>query len=157
MFLERPEDAWDTRYEDLIALSTRANEGDRFTRWFTDKIFPFFHRHLLQRPHKEEDGLDTMYEYSEKRLNRATEVVSIVVSSLLPTLSIFALYYIDDATYRLAFILCFSALFAGSLAIFTAAKRIEIFTATVGLASVQVVFIGTTPGNSSGSGPGFAN
>ena len=122
-------------------------------------MVPFFHRHLFQRPREEDDGLSTTYEYSDKRLNRATEVVSIVVSSLLPTLSIFALHYIDDSTYRLAFILCFSAVFASCLAIFTAAKRIEIFTATVGLASVQVVFIGTAPGNGSGPGhsPGFVN
>ena len=86
------------------------------------------------------------YEYPDRRLNRATEVVSIVVSSLLPTTSIVVLNYIppQPAIYRLAFILAFSGFFTLCLTLFTEARRIEIFAAAVALASVQVVFIGTT-------------
>ena len=87
-----------------------------------------------------------LYEYPDRRLNRATEVLSITASSLLPTVSIIALNYIPAAPpiYRLAFILGFSGFFTLCLSLFTEARRIEIFGAAVALASVQVVFIGTT-------------
>ena len=90
-------------------------------------------------------GGSVMYYYPDWRLNRATEVVSIVVSSLLPTASIVALNYIppSPAIARLSFILVFSGFFTLCLALFTEARRIEIFAAAVALASVQVVFIGT--------------
>ena len=86
-----------------------------------------------------------LYEYPDRRLNRATEVVSITLSALLPTTSIVVLNYIPAKPDigRLAFILGFSGVFTLCLALFTEARRIEIFAAATALASVQVVFIGT--------------
>lgn len=69
-----------------------------------------------------------------------------MLASLLPTASIFALYYITSPVIRLTFIMLFSAVFTGCLAFFTSAKRVEIFSAAVALAAVQVVFIGTSNG-----------
>lgn len=85
------------------------------------------------------------FNYSDRTLEHVAEVASVVMSSLLPTASIFALNYIpqEDTALRLVFILVFSALFATALAIFTTAKRIEIFAGVATLASIQVVFIGT--------------
>jgi hypothetical protein len=67
--------------------------------------------------------------------------VVIFVASALPTLSIVALYFIASTVGRLIFIVLFSGLFASALGFFTAAKRVEIFTASAALASVQVVFV----------------
>lgn len=168
--------------DDLVALSTREVEGDRFSRWFTDKFVPWMHRHVLSRPARrrrkpaagmtdssaekgkptngpatgnkkdsgdgdgedigEEEGEET--QYSDRILNRLVLSVTLLVSSLLPTVSIIVLNYIQPTIWRLVFTLFFSIVFNVCLAVFTAAKRSEIFAATVGLASVQVVFIGTT-------------
>jgi hypothetical protein len=69
------------------------------------------------------------------------------MASLLPTASIIALYYIENTLWRLMFILIFSTVFTVCLSIFTAATRIEIFLASLGLASVQAVFVGNLIGS----------
>ena len=73
--------------------------------------------------------------------------IAIVTASLLPTGSIFALYYIPTTIWRLAFIAVWSLFFSSALAFFTNASSIEVFTASVALASVQVVFVGTSSGH----------
>jgi YD repeat-containing protein len=153
MFLERPETVYDsTRQEeqnnDLVDVSART-QGDRFSRFLTYKVVPWLHRHIFQRPgraNRNSDRQSQIYDYSDRLLEHIAEVLSIVVSTLLPTISMFALYYIENTTLRLVFILCFSAVFTASLAVFTNARRIEIFAAVVAMASIQVVFIGTNGG-----------
>lgn len=75
-----------------------------------------------------------------------------ILASALPTCSIIALYFIHKMIWRLIFIVLFSGVFASALAVFTEAKRVEIFTASVALASVQVVFVGSAFGHESGNG-----
>lgn len=75
------------------------------------------------------------------------DIVVVFIASALPTLSIVALYFIHSPTWRLVFVVLFSGLFASALALMTDAKRVEIFTASAALASVQVVFVGTAFGN----------
>jgi hypothetical protein len=80
--------------------------------------------------------------------------------TLLPSIAVLALYFIDGMSARLGAILGFSAMFALVLALFTNARSIEIFTATascvvslqipkltlthLSFAAVQVVFVGGT-------------
>lgn len=89
----------------------------------------------------EENGL---VHYKDTTLSGITRVLTILVSSLLPSASIFALYFVESLINRLGVIMGFSVLFSISLAVFTSAQRIEIFAATAAFASVQVVFVGST-------------
>ena len=135
--------AWDEDMtDDLVALSARKSEGDVFTSWVTEKVMPRYHRRIGYRLRRsdEQTGLS---EYQDTKFNAAANTISIILSSLLPPASIFALYYVHRTPVRLGLIMVFSALLAGCLAILTNAKRVEIFAITVALASVQVVFIGT--------------
>ena len=142
--MELPEgNAWnEDMTDDLVGLSARKSEGDIFTSWITDKLVPIYHKWIGYRlkAHDQQTGL---YDYKDTRFNGAVDTISIVLSSLLPPASIFALYYVHRTPVRLGLIMVFSALLAGCLAVFTNAKRVEIFAITVALASVQVVFIGT--------------
>ena len=70
-----------------------------------------------------------------------------MVASVLPAVSIIALYYIKDPTYRLIFILLFSAVFSAAMAVLTNADRAGIFSASLALAGVQAVFVGSMLGN----------
>jgi hypothetical protein len=152
---------------DLVALSTRAVGSDVFSTWFTDKFVPWLHRHVLHRPGRrrqprtkgaaeaekggnEPDDAEQSgeTEYQDRILNRFVMSITLLVASLLPTASIIALNYIRPTKWRLIFTLLFSGLFNLCLVLFTDAKRSEIFAVTVGLASVQVVFIGTTAAGS---------
>jgi hypothetical protein len=78
---------------------------------------------------------------------------------MIPAASIFTLYYVHNMVARLGALLAFSVVFSISLAIFTTAKKAEIFAATaayvgrcltssawltcISFASVQVVFVGS--------------
>jgi len=109
---------------------------------------PGFHKRIGHR-FKSRDESTSLYEYRDSKINDAAHTISIILSSLLPPASIFALYYVHRTPIRLGLIMIFSAIFTACLAISTSAKRVEIFAATVALASVQVVFIGTnSPGSS---------
>ena len=144
MFMPLPEtNAWnEDMTDDLVALSARKSEGDVFTSWVTEKIMPRYHKLIgyLLKSSEEHTGL---FEYQDAKFNAVANTISIVLSSVLPPASIFALYYVHRTPVRLGLIIVFSALLAACLATFTSAKRVEIFAITVALASVQVVFIGT--------------
>lgn len=58
------------------------------------------------------------------------KVITVCFATLLPSLAVLGLYYIDHLTARLGAIIGFSATFSLVLALFTKAKPIEIFTAT---------------------------
>jgi hypothetical protein len=68
--------------------------------------------------------------YDDARLIAIIEVISTVISSMLPISSIIILYFISSLPARLGIILAYTALFSIALAIFTKARRIEIFAAT---------------------------
>ena len=105
--------------------------------------------------------------YKDSKINAIAHFIGTFVASMLPAASIFVLYFVPNMVDRLCIILALSALFSFSLAIFTQAKRVEIFAATAAyvvvvlciatflltlhrFASVQVVFIGTTGGPTPG-------
>lgn len=144
MFMPLPEtNAWhEDVTEDLVALSARKTDGDVFTGWITDTVMPRFHK-IIGHRFKDRDENTLLYNYRDSKFNSAANTISIILSSLFPPASIFALYYVKGQAIRLGLIMIFSAVFTGCLAVFTSAKRVEIFAATVALASVQVVFIGT--------------
>lgn len=70
--------------------------------------------------------------------------MSVLISTLFPSVAVLALYYIKVMSIRLGAVLLFSLLFSATLAAFTKARPVEIFAATAACASVQVVFVGST-------------
>jgi hypothetical protein len=69
-------------------------------------------------------------EYKESRISFVASVIVISVAAMLPAISIFALYLVSSMVMRLGVITAFSGLFSASLAVFTRARKIEIFAAT---------------------------
>lgn len=68
--------------------------------------------------------------YSEARLYRFNNILVSVISSALPVLAIVALYFVRDTGTRIGAMAGFTILFALALAIFTNARRLEIFAST---------------------------
>lgn len=68
--------------------------------------------------------------YGESRLAAVSDGITVVISSLLPTLAILILYLVKPMYARMALIIGSTALFALALSIFTSARRVEIFPAT---------------------------
>lgn len=75
-------------------------------------------------------------------------MLSVVLSSLLPTVMILALYFIQSMLWRIGAVIIFTAIFAVALTVFTNARKIEVYSATAAFAAVEVVFIGSTANSS---------
>jgi hypothetical protein len=58
-----------------------------------------------------------------------TNVTAIIVSALLPTSSMFILFYIDKIVVKIAVVFIYTILFALALAVIVRARSIEIFGA----------------------------
>jgi len=79
--------------------------------------------------------------YSQSRIRSAVRLLAIIVSSILPILSIIVLYYIHSEKIRLSLIVVFTVLCSIFLAFLTSATNVEIIAATSTYAAVQVVFV----------------
>lgn len=122
---------------DLVALSKRLGEHDPFTKWITNTVLRIFHlycghRIMSTRAGDEEAGFT---EYDDSKLMATFTVVVTLLSSTIPVASTVVLYLVKGMPLRLAMIALFVSLFCGTLAIFTNARRIEIFAATAAYVS----------------------
>jgi hypothetical protein len=75
----------------------------------------------------QEDAFST---YNDARLVAVIEVISTVAASQLPISSILILYFATSLPARLGIILGYTALCSLALAIFTKARKVEMFAAT---------------------------
>ncbi|KAI9716455.1 MAG: hypothetical protein M1812_005350 [Candelaria pacifica] len=124
---------WDQQNEgDLMALSHRSNEQDIFSRWLAESFMRYFHQSCWYRmkkplPGDVESGLAN---YQDTHMMTAANVISTILAAMLPTVCIFVLYFVKSPLARLGAIMGFSAAFSSTLAIFTKARRVEVFAAT---------------------------
>jgi hypothetical protein len=70
------------------------------------------------------------HHYDDSKIERVTNVLGTIFSSLAPLVSIIVLSFIDNLKIRLGLVCIFTFLFAGCLAIATQARRVEVFAAT---------------------------
>ncbi|KAK4200368.1 hypothetical protein QBC40DRAFT_254139 [Triangularia verruculosa] len=129
------------------ACLATGTETDIFTAWIRRIIVAMFSCFCRGKKGKgvieESSG---MRRYDDDSVNVASNIISLVIASTLPILTIFVLNSRSTTTDRLLFTILFTALFAGALGFFSSAKRVEIFAATATFAAVEVVFIGTALG-----------
>jgi len=144
-FLSGVEDLpWlESETSDLVAVSSR--DFDSITRWTAETLVPWLYRSkILKRAPisgQEELGL---VEWNEATYLRTARGVSVVVSSLIPSLAIVILYFIHNLIARILTAMGLSFVFSIALALSTPARPAEIFAASAAFAAVQVVFIGST-------------
>lgn len=135
--------------QDLIKLNPRFKEFDAFTKWFTGPFLRWIYENIILRisPDKAHTGWDA----PTASLERAINIIVVMIASVLPAISIIALFYIQKSIVRLIFILIFSAVFSACMSVFSNADRAGIFSASLALAGVQSVFVGSTLSNGSGN------
>jgi hypothetical protein len=71
-----------------------------------------------------------LVKWRNRHLVTMAKIVSVIVSTLFPSIAVLVLYFIKSLVVRVGVVLVFSALFLTSLTIFINAKLIEIFAAT---------------------------
>ncbi|KAI1462159.1 hypothetical protein F4805DRAFT_412270 [Annulohypoxylon moriforme] len=121
-------------YRDLVALERKSS--DPMTSFLAKLFAKFFQT--------EEDRLHTQGNlgfFSTDRIRGLVRILAVIISSLLPVLSIVVLYFIRSQLVRLYTIVIFSTLCSLVLTLLTDARNIEIIAGTAAYAAVQVVFI----------------
>ncbi|KAK0509175.1 hypothetical protein JMJ35_008546 [Cladonia borealis] len=142
-------DAWEVQNRrdrntevDFLVLSSKHRQRDRFERWTGDKLLSIFHR-LLGKRFKNTFVMDEelgVTEYRDAGISTAADIICTLLAPLLTTIPMFVLYFVKDIEKRLGIIMGFTMIFSISLAMFSSARRIEVFAATSAFAAVQVVY-----------------
>lgn len=120
-----------------VCLKQSSSENDIFTRFIKRVMSLVFHRLIGEKISRNKRGrgkeIDVeagITSYDEDALDKASNLISIVLSSVMPVITIFALNELETVSQRLGLTVVFTAAFAGLLAVFSTAKRAEIFAAT---------------------------
>ena len=124
--------AWDAeaRTHEFLLVGSK-HETDVVTKWLRKFISGTYHNLLGYRIKRTGNRSDaSIYNYNEANLVQTIHTLSVVLSSLVPTASMFALYYTHSTSLRLVLVMIFTSLFALVLSIFTKARRVELFAAT---------------------------
>lgn len=117
---------------DRVLVASGVEDADIFTNFITKEMALIFHRSIGQKQNAgtvvdEESGLVS---YSETRLTQASNIIALMVSSVVPVLTIFALNSVKTTNARVGLTVLFTAVFSTLLAMFSNAKGVEIFSAT---------------------------
>ncbi|KAL8827199.1 MAG: hypothetical protein Q9191_003333 [Dirinaria sp. TL-2023a] len=80
-------------------------------------------------------------DYNDAKISVAADITCTLFAPLLTTVPMFVLYFVSDIRTRLGIIMGFTTLFSISLALFSSARRIEVFAATSAFAAVQAVYV----------------
>ncbi|KAF5547725.1 hypothetical protein FMEXI_5051 [Fusarium mexicanum] len=115
-----------------VSLHKTAEDSDPFTNFVKEVLTFIFHRLCGERLNaaRAVDVESGLVSYSENTLMRASNLFTVIVSSALPVLTIFALNSLHTTAQRIGLTVGFTVLFAVILELFTNAKRVEIFAAT---------------------------
>jgi len=146
-FLQEIEaDPWEPEHSaDLIVLTSTEHKND-FAKYLFDKVARWYHHHLRRpltrnRPSGSERW-SGFTEYSDDLYVTVGNVTCMVLSSVIPTASIFVLYFVKSMIARLAVITAMSFLFSFIMTVIVRGRRVDVFAATTAFAAVQVVFVG---------------
>lgn len=134
MFLEGRETyPWrKENFGDLVCLSENSCEAALFTQMWRNGTIPLYHRYIGRHFKDPVGGGDWngIYRYSDAKISVFSKVTGTALAALLPTTSIFALYFVETPLIRLGMIMAFTTTFAITLAVFTKGNMFEIFAAS---------------------------
>ncbi|KAK7994513.1 hypothetical protein PG991_016101 [Apiospora marii] len=132
-----------THQQDLLFLREDTMEDDFLSRLMVGPALKLFHQiwRVFKRPLShdpeiagERGQLSALWKYSDRRIRLVTNLVGSGISSLLPMLSIIALFHVNDMLARLGLVCAFTVIFSVSMFAATQCRRVEIFAATAAYA-----------------------
>lgn len=135
---------WEPEFSsDLVVLNT-TEQRDTFARYLSDRIAPWYHHYIRKqdRMTTNDKGWCGFSEYSNESFVTIGNAICMILSSVIPTVSIFALYFVQSMMARLLVITGMSCLFSLIMTVIVQGKRVDVFAATTAFAAVQVVFVG---------------
>ncbi|KAL8696341.1 MAG: hypothetical protein Q9224_002847 [Gallowayella concinna] len=126
----READTWNAEH-DVLTLSRRQIDRDCLTGMVNDLVIPWYHD-LRSRWNKSVRirEVNGVWHYQFESMVAVINAISTLLSSLLPSTSIFVLYFLQSPVARLAAIMAFTTVFSSTLILVTKARRIDVFAAT---------------------------
>lgn len=76
-----------------------------------------------------------VWHYQYQSMVAVLNGITTLLASLLPSTSIFILYFLKDPVARLIAIMVFTTAFSSTLVLFTKARRVDVFAATTAFVS----------------------
>lgn len=123
---------WNNSSEsDLIAIRARKGD-DPFATLFLDKVIRWWHGGVGHHFKKPLDVESQYFEYKDKNMLRAANVLISLISTAFLLGSILALYFVSNMLIRLGIIAVLTQLFSLTLVLVTNARKVEVFAATAG-------------------------
>ena len=123
---------WNNRApREMVTLAQRQMEQDPFSTWLSTRLVDIYDKVWGNRRKKPitVDPDSGIVEYEDTRLTAISNAVGVMFASLVPTISVLVLYFIKNMLVRIGLLVVFTAVFAAALAVFTKARKIEIFSA----------------------------
>ncbi|KAI9685543.1 MAG: hypothetical protein M1822_004401 [Bathelium mastoideum] len=131
--------------EDFATVTSPSGGPDKFTEFLSGNFLSIYNALIGRHSTSERKHIDETFRlYDPMKLQRVGDGIVAALSAILPTIAILVLYFVSKMIVRIGLIIVFTTVFAVSLALFTEAKKIEIFSATAAFAAVEVVFVGST-------------
>ncbi|GKZ74086.1 hypothetical protein AnigIFM50267_011325 [Aspergillus niger] len=144
-----PPDQWRGENEsDLIALNSRHEETDRFTRFVYTRVVSWFHRMAGVNDTKRKDIESGVWYYDDRTIKSWTYILSLIISGVLPATSMIVLYFLKDPAAILITIFVYDMVFVLVMGFMVKPRRVEIFAAATAFAAVQVTMITAGKSNS---------
>ncbi|KAF8849629.1 hypothetical protein BDZ45DRAFT_772160 [Acephala macrosclerotiorum] len=132
-------------FDDLITIRSPPEESDKFTKLLNGTLLDMYNYMIGRFSKSEKKVIDGKIRvYKKKNISRISNGIVAALSAIIPTVVILTLHFVHRMIYRIGLVIVFTAVFAITLALFTEAKKIEIFSASAAFAAVEVVYIGST-------------
>ncbi|KAK5729284.1 hypothetical protein LTR15_002426 [Elasticomyces elasticus] len=127
---------WDDQMDDLVTVNS--SDYDSLTHWTEEKLVPWAVNHKIMKktsmPGHEAIGL---MEWQDSIFEKIARVVSVVLSTFIPSLSIIILFFIHNVLWRILTATFLTLCFSAALAMTTSARPAELFGATAALVSLS--------------------
>jgi hypothetical protein len=127
-----------------IFTLSQLDEKDDLAQSLSEKFLPWYHRYFGRRQKRSvnsKNDLDNISQYKHEVFVALGNITCMVLSSVIPTTSIFALRFAKSMVARLAVITIMSFIFSFVMMAIVRGRRVEVFAATTAFAAVQVVFV----------------
>ena len=137
--------------DDLTCLVDRTKESDILSKAINDHLTPWYHNIVGEqfskpvKPHPAWAGPDQehvpLHYYPDSRVYILSKTISVAVSSVMPTMAILGLYFIESTLHRIIATIVLTFFFALAASLLTVGRTIEIYVAVSAFAALLVAFI----------------
>ena len=115
-----------------MCLRAPSGQSDVFTAFVANVLLAIYHRTIgyYIGTGQKRDARTGHTSYSNSSINRVSNVITTILASLIPVLTIYILNQLSSVNLRIGVTAALTAAFALTLATFSSASRVEIFMAT---------------------------